>query len=343
MRKGPLIQLVVLAALLVWAYRLAHPPAETPTAAGEAIPLWELAPEAVARITVTEPRTTVVLEPRETPPDAPPYLWVRTQVERAGPQAEEDEGADSDGDDDAEGPEPRTAAFRGNRLAQEAFDTLRAPLARRRIGGLADVDAAAFGLAEPQGSVVVEPADGGDPRRLELGESTFGNTGRYALAPETGIVYLLPGRVTENLKRPARRLIERQLLPFPATAATHVELRMAGKAVSLWRLTESDPASQDWARAPDETEGEEALQAWIRDLARLRVDVFAEEDEAPGSEPPLSVTLEREGGSASTLHFLHETETGWLVRSDYTRHAVRVNGDQARKIIEGAETLIGAP
>lgn len=137
--------------------------------------------------------------------------------------------------------------------------------------------------------------------------------------------------------------MDRELLPYRAGTAERVELRMGSKVASFWRLIETDSSSREWAASPDAEGPDEAVQDWIGDLAKLKVDGYLGGGESDGEfdgEAALEVRLFREDRPALSLHFLRESDGAWIAKSTYTRSPVKVNGALAASLIEKGRSLL---
>jgi len=355
MSRALAIQAVALAAARIWAYLLAHPSKDKPTAAAGKIEIWRVEPGEVRSITVQEAQAKVVLEPREPFEDEKPYLWVRTETQRRrprrkpkGPETPKDQPREAPADPPDTEAKTETAEFKGNRQAERALAALATLSAQRRVGALAELDGADFGFPSDNAYISIERTGGGEPLRIELGSVTFGNAGRYVHFPRDGAVYLVKSALTQNLKRPARRLVDREMFPYRAGTAERVELRMGSKVASFWRLIDTDSQSGEWATSPGAENPDEAVQEWIRDLAKLKVDGYVSggesDQEATGEEATgeaaLEVRLFREDRPALSLHFLRESDGAWIAKSTYTRAPVKVNGALAASLIEKGRSLL---
>ncbi len=346
MSRALAIQAVVLAAALIWAYLLAHPSKEKPSAAAGKIEIWRVEPGEVRSITIQEAQAKVVLEPREPFEDEKPYLKVRTETERRRPRRKPKE-AEPSGEAPADPPESEAKTeigeFKGNRQAERALAALANLSAQRRVGALAELDGADFGFPSDNEYISIERTGGGEPLRIELGSVTFGNAGRYVHFPRDGAVYLVKSALTQNVKRPARRLVDREMFPYRAGTAERVELRMRSMVASFWRLIETDSPSREWAASPDAESPDEAVQEWIGGLAKLKVDGYLSGGDPGGEaagEAALEVRLFREDRPALSLHFLREGDGAWIVKSTYTRAPVKVNGALAASLIEQGRALL---
>jgi len=287
MARTLLVLGTLLAVMLGWAYRVAHPPVEAP-GAGE-VTLWEIPPRDIVRVTGHTPRGTTTLTPEWPARGDTPAVWVQVQP---APSKGELAGRTP--------PAPPANTFRGNNQAVSALLALASPRASRRIGALRDLDPAEFGFPGDSGYVLVERAEPGTPIRLELGDLFVGKSQRYVHTPAEGLVFLVPEAAFRPFVLPAQRLMERRLLPFPPGEAARVDLRQGSRSASLWRLPGAEGEAPRWAARPDAADGEESARAFIEALPRVTVaEYLPPEQPLPPGTDVLEVRLFREAGTGA--------------------------------------------
>jgi hypothetical protein len=186
---------------------------------------------------------------------------------------------------------------------------------------------AAYGLAAPTQTVVLERVDG-EPLRLHAGRATFGGAQRYVRkgdGPKAGdaVVYLLPNSILARFSAP-QRLLDRTVLPRERRDAGRLRLQWRGQTMEL-RRTEG-PAGAGWAKA----EGGAPLpaaKAVVDALAGLAVaEYVAPQRVGTGDAPRLAVAFFGDGSAADAApeHWLRVYGEGRepLLVSSYTQHPV---------------------
>jgi len=254
--KGQLVLGLLLALSLIWAYRIAHPPADRPSPGTDIITLWDMPSRDIARLTFRDGKAEVILEPDWKDGDASPYIWVTSRLPTPGRRGKPAKDAPL-----------VSAAFKGNLQAEKVIEFFASAKARRMIGRLQALKAADFGFPSKDRWVEITLGSGRPPRRLELGRNLFGNTGTYVHTPHDGGVYLMPVRHLRQFSRASTLLIDRRVLALSPDAAARAELTLGGRSVTVWRLAEKG----QWARSPDAGGGQEAAVAVMKRLAALRV------------------------------------------------------------------------
>jgi hypothetical protein len=336
-RRTIAVQALLLAGALVWAYGVSHPSRDRPSGPDRAFTLWSLSPEEVSRVRILLDKTQLDLEPLGD--GDRPYLWVTARLPVAPPQgrAPEEEPGEPEG---ARGPRLQ---FKGNASAEQAFASLTTLLAQRRIGALEELKGEAFGLPSEAEFIEIERRDG-DPLRLNLGGTTYGDMYRYAHFTRDGSVYLIRQSLLQNLARTPARMMDRELFPFPVPQAERAELRSSEKVVSFWRLPGAAPDSDEWGDAPEAGTGDPAMRGFMDDLARLKVAGYLEREpaQAPGDGQALEIRLTAKGHPVSWLRFIEAAEGSWNAKSSHTRRVVRLDGQSAAPLVEAALGILRA-
>ncbi|MEE8433977.1 MAG: DUF4340 domain-containing protein [bacterium] len=254
--KGQLALGLLLALSLIWAYRIAHPPAGKPSRGTETITIWELSLRDIARVTYRDGKKEVVLEPDWKDRNGTPYIWVKSRLPKPSRRRRP-----------AKAPPLVSAAFKGNAQAEKVIEFFARAKARRMIGRLKALKAADFGFPSKERWVEITLGSGQPARRLELGRNLFGNSGTYVHTPHDGGVYLMPARFFRQFSRASTAWIDRRVLSLSPAAAVRAEVSFGGRSVTVWRLA----GKGQWARSPDADGGQETAGAVMKRLGTLRV------------------------------------------------------------------------
>lgn len=204
---------------------------------------------------------------------------------------------------------PERAGFRGGVVAANLVRELARLSALREIGRVDARQLQAFGLDKPVGTLRIERASGtaargadarsaeatrsAEPLRLDLGIATLAGGTRYAALQPGGRVFIIPQGAFRQLEH-ARRLMDREWLPFNLIDAQRIEARIGKRTLTLWRLDLPPAVTQRWARKPDAAQGEPAALTWVQTLAGVKVlDTLGAGALPLGPEPALEVTVVR--------------------------------------------------
>lgn len=332
MHRGHAILAALVAAAGLWAYLATHPVGGASGDGGE-VRVWDVPLRQVERVAYRDGDTRVTLEPRWEDDGDSPYVWIEMEGPPSGRTA-------------APQDESRREAFKGSAAAVDLLRDLAALPAQRVLGRLQTLDGETFGLPAEDAFLELTRREG-PALRLQLGRTTYGRSGRYALLGEAGRVYLLG---TGNLRRIAAArgsLMDRDLLAFPLEEAVRVELIADGLTRTLHRLEVEGDAGQ-WGDRPDAADGLPAADTVMTVLGKLKALRYAgAETEADlPSMPALEVRLYSAGEEAAA-----GAPTAWIrlyaadgqmapAVSSHTRHPVLLGAPLVQQVLEQARTLL---
>lgn len=341
LNKGHTVLAVLAAAAAVWAYLVTHPLGGAATSADGGVRVWDVPVQSVTALRYQDGVTKTVLTPDWAAGAAAPYIWVEADSpgHRAAPPKPKPPGKEKV-PPQPESFEPEHDAFRGNATAQQTLEQFAALSATRDLGRLESLDAARFGLPNPEASLELERK--GEPAlKLELGRVSFGNTGRYAHSLANGHVYLLRAPELRRLSTARGTLMDRELLDIKPEDVARVELQAGGASRTLHRLAEPN----QWGVAPDAgaaVADASVLMSSLQSLRALRYGAADGGSEVPAGTPALEVRLFRAGSTepAAWLRlYAGEGQTVTVV-SSYTRRPVQVPRTAAGPVLEKARMLL---
>ena len=331
--KGQWALGMLLALSLIWAYRVAHPPASQPSQGKDTITIWELPPREILRLTYRDGKKEIVLEPdwkdRDGSRDGPPYIWVKSRFPKPRRRGKP-----------VQDPPLAAVAFRGNPQAEKVIEFFAKPKARRMIGRLKALKAADFGFPSKERWMEITLGPGQPARRLELGRNLFGNSGTYVYTPHDDGVYLMPARSFRQFSRASTAWMDRRVISLSPDAAARVEISFGGRSITLWRLAGKD----QWARSADAAGGLEKAGAIMRGLRVLRVvDYPPAPPKGPSAmeTPHLEFRFFGKENSAplETLGFFTGKGKAFQARSFHTRKKVNLRGQQVTALMKNIREL----
>jgi hypothetical protein len=208
----------------------------------------------------------------------------------------------------------------GNKL----IDALAPFKAIRSLGKVADADAAEFGLAQPDASVVIKLSSG--EKRLFLGSITPGGGDRYVKEAGSAEVFVVRGEPFRFLDAPESWMIEREMHGWKEIDAKNVKLTAGDKTR---KLVHGGPEGKKfWADPATPDVNDDALNNWMSKLFRLRPLEYVLEL-PPGGEPILRAEFSGEGatGFVELIRFPPSSDgPEYLMRTERTRLYGRVHG-----------------
>ena len=347
MRRSLIVLAGLLAAALVWAFLLAHPPGGGPSESS--VRVWRAEPREVERLVYRDGATEVALEPDWSTGGDAPLIWVRTARPRPAPKPAVSAGrpqAKAQAESPAESQKMLESVFRGNAAAAELLRRFSTLEARRAIGNLEQLDGEAFGLPAPGRTLRLELRGGQEPLELEIGGATYGNLMRYGQQPHSGSVYLFHEAPFGRLNRARATLFDRALFSFPAQTAARIRISSAGAAKELWRLGGSGPPQ--WGAGPDAGEGSRAFALFVNALTKLKAVLYlTQEGESGvgGMAPAMEIELfGKESGTPRSWLRIFPGEGGVTnARSSHTVRMVRVSNHLATRVLDQGAKLLKAP
>ncbi len=161
-----------------------------------------------------------------------------------------------------------------------------------------------FGLEPPVVTAVVE-VEGAEPVRLVLGDTA--PVGLRTYARVDGEVLVVEGHPADLLTKPPREYRDHKVFRYDPGDVRRIAVQSPGG------LLEAIKGEHGWYLTGFSRVDLDALDDWIVDLLRLRVDMFLELDEATIDDPRYRVEVETSGG-VQRLQVGRETPYGTLVR-----------------------------
>lgn len=336
LHRGHAALAVGVLAVAVWAYFVTHPLGGGAPEGQRMVPVWDVPAATVTALEYASPTSDLKLDIDWAGPDAP-YLWFTATTHPKAPPPPKPPPGRKAGEMPPP-PPPVTTAFKGNAGARHALEEAAGLRALRDLGRMDALKPATFGLDAPDTTLVLTRKEG-EPLRLELGRSTYGNGGRYAHNPADGHVYLLRAQELRAFAGAPGALMDRDLLGLHTKDAARIVLAQAGLERTLYRLEEPG----QWGPAPDATAADEDMSALAALLDRLRVaryDPAAEADPALKS-PALEVRVyPGGGGEPERLTLAAPQGNRALAQSTHTRRPVEVPAAAVKQVLEKAGGLL---
>lgn len=265
MNRGNATLALLLVFSLIWAYWLTHR-SGAGSAQGEGA-VWEHQVRDIESIEYRSGEHRVTLSARWTEGREEPHIWVQTL------------GGDEIGTKDDSREAART--FKGNNIARKMLDFLAAPLAKRRLGRLDDLDGKPLGLPNPERVLEVRLRGAADPLTLELGNDSFGGSMVFARFLGDNKVYLLPKTDVERPRRAGAQMMERKLLAVTMPQLERIEIAISGGSASLYQT--DSPGK--WAAALDQEGDDQERTRFAQALSRLNVLEYLAEGSGPQAVP----------------------------------------------------------
>jgi len=275
------------------------------------------------------------------------YLWLESREVRKTTkpvEAPEPEDSPADGEeDDAPPPEPATetveevleVAFAGNEAAEKLWADFQPLVALRELAQASELDAEAFGLDEPTGTVVATV--GGKPIELVIGGETYGSKDRYAKLGER--VFLLDDGDLRPLQYAASRLVERSLFPLPeADVEQVVATRADGTELSFVHRNRDDKAAAYWAWAEQPDEQDDQVDAWVGRVLKAKLRAYTTDDDAGALRPLFSYEV-RGGDKAYAVEILEGADGKLYARAAFTRSLVELTASLVDGLSDELEEL----
>jgi hypothetical protein len=331
---GRWVPALLLAASLVWAYRVAHPPAQRPSVGRQAVTVWEVPLDQVKRLSYRAQEQEVTLSPEGEAAGAGPYLWIETRGGMARPPPAQR------GKSPPPVPLP-PAAFKGSQAAVELLRSFATLKASRDLGPLAGLEGAVFGLPAPDNRIELDLRSGEAPLRLELGRTSYGGAQRYVHASRDGRLYLVQEGLLRRLSQAPGALMDRELLDWPKEdqeRPARLEVRKGGLHKTFFRLAEGG----GWSETPEGGAVDADVAGLLATAQRLKVLRYDPE----GTELPAPLLeLRLSGGpddrEEASLRIHPGDETNLRAVSSYTRRAVLLPRRGTESLFQQAEKLLG--
>jgi hypothetical protein len=333
MNRSTVILLAALAASLAWAYgstRRSPVPAEQATQ-----PVWKVASADIKQASYQsgETRVRLTAEPRANRPGR--FLWIEGEGLPAVQPLRRSKKRKP------QQPQPPTQdAFQGGPPAQGLLEEIANLQAIRVLGAAKDFKLEDFGLGGSNQDFLVLDLRGGTSLRLELGTLSAGNAARYVLSAMDNRVYLVRNAPFRRLSNP-RRMMDRELFPFPPQEAQQLEIETGGRRLVLHRLNLSAKEVNRWGHAAGDAAGDPALQQVVNALVRIKAVRYLPENLGTGQGAPgLTVTALKSGEPPAVLRIYADGKEETPARSDHTVRPVALNKDLIKVLREKTRAVM---
>ncbi len=150
--------------------------------------------------------------------------------------------------------------------AQKIVDAMAPLKALRALGKIPDDRASEFGLAEPEGTLIVMLK--GTERKLVIGGTTAGGGDRYVKDPASGETYVIDGDAVRDLDTAETRLIERDLHEWKEAEVTAANVKAGDKSRQVARG--GPEGKRFWADPSAADAKDETVANWMDKVNRLR-------------------------------------------------------------------------
>ncbi len=338
MNRWTWMLLGLLVASLAWAYGAS----QRPRAPGEERleTVWQVPPEQVQRLEYRsgETRVTVAVEPRQV--GTGNYYWVEGEgLSRVPPGRPGSRRAAP-----PEPAQPAKDAFQGSAQTQRFVEEMANLQAVRVLGPAKGMNLPDFGLSgEGTAYLSLERRGGQPPLRLDLGAVSPGSATRYALSSQDNRVYLVRSAAFRNLQN-ARRLMDRELLPFPLSEAQRIEVQLGSARFSMYRLNVAANEPNAWGASAQDEEGDPALQEVFNGLLRIKVSRYLPDVPPPDKATATlvaTVTKGTEPPAVLTLYPVRNDEG--VAVTTYTQRPVALNSGLVNSLLQHARAVAAKP
>jgi len=289
--------------------------------------------------------------------------WVSAgkRVKVQGPVAPEAAGDDDSADGSAAQPaeppppvygEPEMRSFPGGKQVTELIEKFSPLRAMRRFDTVDAEGLEEMGLAEPEASLSVTSASG-KSLELQVGSKAYGSSDTYVRNPESGSVYLLGSKVLGPLRSAESRLMERNILGFPAVDAQHAQVAAPGRGSrKLSHQGTHDEDNAYWADPDKPDELDTAIDGFMKKIFQLRATAYPKDADRPAEgsiESVLRVAFSGEQerhlelGRAldSKRSKADEPVYSWHARTHLTReHWAKVSRNSGRELGDSLGELL---
>ncbi|MEM1029756.1 MAG: DUF4340 domain-containing protein [Myxococcota bacterium] len=346
-----LVHIVLLFAAAGFAYVQSRPddPLDVPLKPGE-VDLWGGKPEDVTRVELTDERQVVTVE-RKTDDTGDYFAGRVAPVDAPAPDAASSATAAASSSASASAapppspPPPRPvkpARFVSVKVASTVMEKLAPLRAKRSIGDVAPDQAAAFGLEDPAGRLVIDVA--GVKHAFALGSPTPGAANRYVRYEKDNRVYVIDASVVRDLQGGAGRLAERQQHAWKMAEVDAITVT-GGEGTSPRELIRSGPEGRRfWADASAPETNDETAGNWLGKVQRLRPVTYREQLPA-GAARVVRVAYRGEGGKQLGFLELHRADDGeaptFFIVTEHTREPTEVATATAEQVRDDLASLLG--
>jgi hypothetical protein len=185
--------------------------------------------------------------------------------------------------------EPEMRSFPGGKKVAELVERFAPLRAIRRFDTLDDETLAEMGLDEPKATLSMTSV-AGKSLDLQVGGKAYGSSDTYVRNETSGTVYLLSSKVLGPLRSAESRLMERNILGFPAVDAKEATLAAAtGASRTLSHQGTHDEDNAYWADPTSADQLDTNLDGFMKKIFQLRATTYPKDDERPAAESVESV------------------------------------------------------
>lgn len=225
--------------------------------------------------------------------------------------------------------------------AQKIVDAMAPLKALRALGRIPEDRATEFGLAEPEGTLIVTLK--GSEKKLVIGGTTPGGGDRYVKDPGSGETYVIDGDAVRDLDTAESRLVERDLHEWKEPEVTAAEIKAGDKTRQIVRG--GPEGKRFWADPGAADQKDETVANWMSKLDRLRPTDYVM---TPPSDKKDILRIEYSAG-ARKLGFVELARLGttdaqgkpdYAVRSERTRLFAKVPASMAEQIEQDLSSIV---
>jgi len=328
---------------------------------GDEVMVFSANPTDLSKLAWKSEKVDIVLERKS---DAKgEYTWVTTTERKEKKPAKpapkphdheegeegEDKPEDAEGEEPTEGEEEApeveeapaeiettTLSFRGNKQAEEMWDSF-APLMALRQLEPEDATEEFFGFAEPDGTVEVTKK--GDLISILVGGETFGGRDKYVRTGEK--IFLLDDQSIRPLQFGKTRLLERNLQPLGEPETVSVTITTPDGAKTFVQQNRDDRAQAKWT-TQDDVETEHPVGTWLGKVYKMRAKTYVEEADVEGPLE-LAFTYELKGETESwPVQILTDGKepAAYYAKPTYLRGVVELTRSLASDAVDDLEQIM---
>ena len=238
-----------------------------------------------------------------------------------------------------------TRAFTANDKIDKLFESYAPFKALRSLGkGLTDEDLKLAELTHPRRRLTVGLKSG--ERVFDLGGRTHGSRNHYLRPPGKHEVFLVEGRVIQDLEFPEGRFMQRKLRTIKLEDVASVTIAANGKVKKVLRKNRLSAKDAFWAEESAPDQRSETLGNYLDKIEKLSIINYG-----PGGEPltlgemVVEVSWLDEDGKALENLVLTRTEDDgkvtYIARSGASRLPGEVNRTTATQLERDLEVVFG--
>lgn len=334
--RGVLIHVVLLGIAGALALHIFTRDEKLASASGQQVPIWTARASDLKSLTYEAENVRVVIESRQ---DSQGRWYIGTVEKTAPPAPVADAGASSQATSMA--PKRETTQFIAAKEGDRIVEAVAPLLAVRPLGKLQANQKAEFGLDKPEGTLRVVFSD--KPRTVVVGGLTPNANDRYALVPETGEIFAIPGDFSNSLKVAEQRLLERSLHDFEEGEVTRVKVTRGNASREFVRMPEKKDA---WADAASPAKLDETAGNWLAKLDKLTATQYFEQVGVPVL-PEYHIARVEYFHDSKPVGFLELTKipenkgnAGYIAKTEYTRWYAQLMKSSAEQLEQDLNSIL---